>query len=217
MSKHLAMSKYSNFLFVVIFAVVLFSCTKPFSSETAVPPTDYGNCKDCKFNPWCEGSEYTYTDSATGEINILNYQIIGDTTIDGVDYQVTLLADNDTVYHNCSFNVTKIAYNNGLGMTLETILKADAAIGETWTDTMPNNPSYNSVYYTLSNRLLNRTVGAKLFIDVIEVKEDYRFDGTSVGSANVYYAKGVGMIDRIAKDPAGTVQERTILEDYLIP
>jgi len=167
--------------------------------------------------PWCEGSEYTYTDSATGEITTNTYQIIGDTTIDGSDYQITLLADNDTVYHNCSFNVTKIGYYNPMGMTFETILKADAAIGETWTDTMPNNPSHNSVYYKLSNRLLNRTVGGKLFIDVIVVKEDYRFNGTSVGSADVYYAKGVGMIDRIAKDPAGTVQERTILEDYLIP
>lgn len=211
------MSKLSKFLFAVVFSAVLYSCTKPFSSETIVPPTDYGICKDCKFIPWCEGSEYTYADSATGEVNILNYQILGDTTIDGADYQITLLADNDTVYHNCSFNVTKIGYNSGLGMTFETLLKADAAVGETWTDTMPNNPSHNSVYYTLSKRLLNRTVGGRLFIDVIMVKEDYRFDGTSVGSADVYYAKGIGMIDRVAKDPAGTVQERTILEDYLIP
>lgn len=211
------MSKLFNSLFTLLFVAALFSCTKPFSSETVVPPTDYGNCKDCKFNPWCEGSEYTYTDSSTGEINILNYQIIGDTTIEGADYQITLLADNDTVYHNCSFNVTKIAYNNGFGITNETLLKADAAIGETWTENVSNNPSYNTIQYTLFNRLLNKTVAGELFIDVIVVKEDYRFDGTSIGSADVYYAKGVGMIERIQKDPSGTVQEHTTLEDYIIP
>ena len=217
MSKRLAMSKLFNSLFAIIIAVVLFSCSKPFSSETFVPATDYGICKDCKFNPWCEGSEYTYTDSASGGVNMLNYQIIGDTTIDGTEYQVTLLADNDTVYHNCSLNTTKIGFYNGIDMTFQTKLKADAAIGETWTDTLPNFPSYNSIHYTLANRLLNRTVAGRLFIDVIVVKEVYKFDGVSVGSADIYYAKGIGMIDRIAKDPAGTVQERTYLEDYLIP
>lgn len=211
------MSQLFRYLFLFVFSGILFSCTKPFSAETQIPPTDYGDCKDCKFVPWCEGSEYTYSDSATGETTIFNYQFVGDTTIDGADYKITLMADNDTVYHNCAYNVTKIGYYDQFGMSFLTKLKADAAVGETWTDDLPNNPNYNSIHYTISNRLLNRTVSGKLFVDVIVVKEEYLFNGTLTSSADVYYAKGVGRIEVVLKDPAGTVQEHTTLEDYIIP
>jgi len=210
-----------NLLFVCF---VIASCNKEVSQETGqLPGVPYNStevCKSCNFYPWCSESSYTYIDSTGLSVDTVNYyyQPLMDTTIDNLVYTSTLTSFGDTVLHNCTNNVTSLlipGFDNNL--TNHTLLKASLSIGATWQDDYPNDPTINSVQYKIISKSSSRKVNGTQFIDVIVVQERNFLDTTFLASSTVYYARGVGEIEKITKSAAGVQLYHRSIQQYDIP
>ena len=141
-----------------------------------------------------------------------------DTTIDNLVYTSTLTSLGDTVLHNCSNNVTSLlipGFDNNL--TNHTLLKASLSTGATWQDDYPNDPTINSVQYKIISKSSSRKVNGTQFIDVIVVQERNFLDTTFLASSTVYYARGVGEIEKITKSAAGVQLYHRTIQQYDIP
>ena len=204
--------------------ILIFSCTKEKSQENNQLPgvlnNQTGDCKSCTFYPWCDESTYTYVDTtALGTTTTdYNYLFLSDTTINGVDYKVTDNGAGEIVYHNCTDNnTTFLTYDFGSDLVFHTALKESLPVGGNWLDYFPGNPIANSTQYKITNKSITRNVNGNLFVDVTVVQERSFLDTVLVTNTNVYYARGVGEVERIVKDSAGVQLSHRILTNYRVP
>ena len=164
-----------------------------------------------------------------------------DTTIDGSLFKKINTFDgvkNDYTYVNCTNGETRvIAYTiqslistNVISIVNSIELKANAAVGTTWSDTSIIG-GVNKLYrkHTIIKKGFARIVFGKTYNDVIEVRIDQSIFYTDpaaglvdVGFMEFYFAKGVGNIETIGftENPLTNenyVYYRSVLKSYSIP
>lgn len=215
-------------LLVFIFGALFASCEKEFSTENGITPG--GNvgsgCKSCSYIPWCNGSTYTYIDTAFGgaatTVNS-SLNIVGDTVINGLVYSKTVV-DGETSYHNCNNGVTTIGQNDGTGLALATFLKENLAVGATWTDLIPIGGGANQTdAYKIISKGGSRTVLGVTYNDVIHVQLISSIEVPFIGNLETgkeenYYANNIGLIDSyITESITGTLVLHRVLQSYNIP
>lgn len=213
-------------------SVIIFSCQKELNFET-VPVTGATPCKTCSYIPWCQGSTYTYIDttSGTGATSTQTINIIKDTTINGKVFQKFANSGADG-YYNCTAGVSTImAYNvaaTGGTVTIEqTLLKANEAVGATWSNAMSNGLGQNVDYdYKIIGKGLSKTVLGVNYTNVIQVHVTISITvpviGTIVmGESDYFYANNIGLIDNITfnVNPFGppVMALHRVLQAYTIP
>lgn len=214
---------------------LLVACVKNHSFENGMLPNPNGSnftgCKSCRYLPWCDGSVYTYIDSAAGGINTTTttLSIVSDTIIGTATYSKTLF-DGQTYYHNCTNDISSIIgiHMPGFGgstipQTKNVVLRANANVGATWSDVNDGgNGVVNTTNYAIANMGTTRTVVGVLYSDVIQVSQSTSTSvpgiGTSiVSTGDYYYAKGVGLIESVIRNSSGLTIQHRLLETYSIP
>ncbi len=232
-----------RFLGVLLTGLILAACEKEYSAENGYLPGAGGNngggggggttgCKSCTYQPWCDGSVYTYIDTSggTGTPSTSTLDIISDTTIDGKTYAKTLSEGNYS-YHNCTAGVTSlVAFNavTGGGSTVErvntTILKENSPVGTTWTEINPTAAGVDNVYdYEIIAKGISRTVLGVTYPDVIQVHQVLSvtipiFGAMDISETDYYFAKNVGLIESEITDALlGTQVLHRVLQSYSIP
>jgi hypothetical protein len=222
--------------------ITFFSCQKELSEQIGSLPGSGGNppggtavaCKACSYTPWCHGSVYTYIDTmaGVGTPTTQTINIIRDTTIDGKVFQKFSNPGADG-YFNCTAGVsTLIAYSvpatGGAIIKLEqTVLKANAPAGTTWTNSLNNGLGQNVDYnYSIAAKGLTKMVLGVNYTDVIQVHLTISVTvpvlGTVVmGESDYFYANNIGLIDNITynANPFGppTMALHRVLQTCHIP
>lgn len=220
-------------LIVLGFAAIFSACEKEYSTENGNDPGTgvIGGCKSCTYQPWCDGSTYTYIDTSGGTASTRNgnIDIIGDTTIDGRVYSVTLTNGNRS-YHNCTNGVTTvIAYESTTPgappeKLVNTFLQENAAVGATWSDVNPTGTGQNIIFeYEIISKGGSRTVLGVTYNDVIHVKQISSIEVPIFGlletsNADYYYARDIGLIEsEIFDSLIGSQLLHSVLQSYNIP
>jgi hypothetical protein len=244
-----------SFLLVVIVTSLLTSCQKEISEEIvpAPPPTtDTTNtpggdttsnlpCKECLYMPLCDKSWFTYVDSVSGapeKESTTNFNLVKDTSIQGLKYNVYKDAAGNQSYYHCSggvvkaFSIAPVTTPTGTIMvtTIITPLKYEEAVGGTWKDEIevksppPALSTFNTYNYTMISKNGTLVVKSKTYTDVIKVKQETVsvYDGIEMSTITqyYYYAKGVGLIksEMESEDFFGnTTVFYRMLKEYKIP
>lgn len=201
-------------------------------SGSTIPPVNNSNCKACVYIPLCAGSKFAYYDTTSGTASIRNADLLTkmDTTIDGKIFQ-KIMSSTGAGYYNCTNGeTTAIGYQlvSASGNTLQKIkmimLKANASVGTTWSDTI-NNSSGQAVIQklTIASKGTSRMVGTFNFPDVIAVNLETGIDLPGIGylaftTSTYYYAKGVGLVEMNSGDAVtGTSFYHSVIKSYYIP
>ncbi len=215
-------------------------CT--FSITVAPVITTTENCKDCEYFPSCVGSKYTFADTVNGTPYELVSEIASsvDTTIGGLTFQKLVynttpaaLASSAATYYNCAAGVTTLkAYNSVTIISGTTVaentttpIKANAAVGTTWTDIndYPGSPgtSYES-RFSIVEKGISRTLGGVTYTDVIHVhlSTGSTLAGFYIESVTTeyYYAKGIGLIEAASTNVlTNELFLHQVIKSYFIP
>ncbi len=196
------------------------------------------DCKTCIYAPTCVGSMYNYEINFNSSLSTRVQKIISqtDTVVAGFTYKKTL-----TNYEDGSGNVTSAGYsyincNNGettvfaynltglAGSTISfiksTLLKANTAVGGTWTETIQNQGGQDVINtYTMKEKGISRTVLGVTFNEVlhIELTQQINVGGMNVdaGVSQYFFAKGVGLIET-TNESFGLTNSQ-LLKTYFIP
>ena len=231
----------SKFTALAALAVIAFSsCDKDVSEEYGQLPgtafvsgsglTNTSNCKDCVYYPVCSGSVYHYSDtsaaSPSGTTSDFTFQYVKDSVIEGKTYQKINGTGQQNAFFNCTSGVSTSLILNGTtsgGSTLPyvkvTALKANEAVGATWSDIINNAGGQPATYtYTIVSKGTARTVAGHAYADVIHVHEQTTIDVPGIGvipagQSEYYFAKGTGLIESISFDDFSGTQ---ILHHVLI-
>jgi hypothetical protein len=209
-----------------LIAILLSSCQKELDGVVNNNTTGGGagtggggsvaECKNCIYIPICDGSVYKYVDTVVNvgvppTITNYNYtlRVLADTTIGGVVFQKTKNEDatlNPISYYNCNAGITtSINYNavstggTSVSEIRQVLLKANAAVGDTWTNTI----NYSGQTVTFTNKIMQkgvaRTVNGITYNDVIVIKVDGEVSAFGVvlpfSTGYNYCAKGIGAIE----------------------
>jgi len=190
-------------------------------------------CKACLYQPWCDNSVYNYIDTTDGVATPAtdNITILGDTLISGKVYDITLTQAGDTVYHNCdSINqITTLILNidpgTGPVQVKSTLIKSFPGTAP-WTDNYSVSGFNVTVNYSLVGSFASRTVLGVTYNDVIQINQvvsavipPLPFP-TTISTADYFYARGIGLIERITNDTfPGSTPSTThrVLDTYFIP
>jgi hypothetical protein len=234
----------TKLILCLLLSGLFFSCQKEVSLENGSGNgggtggggggSNTGACKDCIYFPMCDGSWYTYDVllGTTPQVITDTLRYVKDTTIDNLVFKKMLsVAQQTHSYQNCSNGVSRsIQYNavSGGGTTLGEIditpLKANLPVNGTWADTIMNGAGQAVIYnYTLKAKGVSRTVNGKVFPDVIHVYFETGIDLPFIGffvtnTSDYYYAKGVGFIESVIKDPlSGTVIQQQFIKAWFVP
>ncbi|MEO6316233.1 MAG: hypothetical protein ABIU63_14570 [Chitinophagaceae bacterium] len=240
------MKKKICLLFLAI--ISLTACQKELSFETAGTASGGGgtaggggtggasstDCKSCMYMPVCDGAAYTYADTSLSVASLVvdSFRFVKDTIIDNKTFVKIYSPSTKTdTYYNCTDGATRvIAYNastvggNNVSLADITFIKANLPVGATWQDKL-KNPSGQEVTYSskITEKGIKRVVNGQVFNDVIHVTMESGLDIPLVGfttftATDYYFAKGIGLIETITKDPnSGTVIQHRALKDYYIP
>jgi hypothetical protein len=191
------------------------------------------DCKACTYYPTCVGTTYTTTTTSptiTVPDQTSTILAVADTTISGAAYK-KLTAQTGAVYINCDNGVcTLITYNatsvqGGTASEIKQILfEANAPVGTTWTNTLSatySGVTIQDIYScTMAGEGTTKVVNGVTFNNVIHVSEQIseNYMGTAIpdGTADYYYASGIGFIELDATDALGDVTSTT-LKSYSIP
>lgn len=216
--------------------VLLFSaCDKEYSTENGFLPGPGGgaaNCKSCVYQPWCDGSTYTYIDttfggSATTVASTLD--ITGDTTINGTVFSKTTV-EGETSYHNCTNGITTIAGFEAVApggpaqLIVNVFLKENSPVGTTWQDVISTGTGQNALYdYEIISKGGSRVVLGVTYNDVIHVHQTSSIDVPILGNivtseTDYYYARNIGLIEsEVIEALGGTLVLHRVLQSYNIP
>ena len=223
----------SSISVIVVFMAIIFSaCEKNMSEETGQLPDGGGvitnpgggngggtvnnaGCKDCIYYPVCSPSVYKYADtglgSPNGSVNSYTLTYIKDTTLESKTYKKFFITGQGNTYFNCTAGVSTSIILNGTtqgGNTISyakvTVLKENAPVNATWTDTLTASGQTALYNYKIVSKGVPRTVGGNTYPDVIHVHEQTTLNlmGTVIpaGQSEYYYAKGIGLIESISID-----------------
>ncbi len=196
-----------------------------------IPPVA-GACKSCSYIPMCVGSKYEYADTTYGQITarITEYISSTDTTVDGKIFQKITDISGQASYLNCANGETTLlgfalVSNNGntLQKFLTIMLKANAAVGATWSDTQSYLGQSIQQNYKIEKKGISKTLNGFTFNDIIEVSVDKGLTVPGIGfvSAGItyyYYAKGIGLVEVTGIDPlSGSIFYHSVIKSYFIP
>jgi hypothetical protein len=223
----------------------LFSCQKELNFDT--PPGGGGtggggsssNCKDCLYQPFCVASRWTFIDSnlQAGSATLTKDTVYSrtDTSIGGVVYQKIVNASPTPAYYNCDNGVLTLKTFNAptaggqvIPVFTTTLLKANAAVGATWADTLIYSISGVTqkvrYAYTIISKGGTRTVLGRSYTDVIDVEQiASNFDIPLIGTldqtrTHYYFARGIGMIESSTYNLFfGQDVSSRLLQEYFIP
>ncbi len=243
---HLRLLKYFFMLRLIKPAIIvigfctflLTACDKEYSTENGGTPGSGGGgggttgCKSCVYQPWCDGSTYTYIDTSFGgsaATSTSTLDIVADTTIDGKVFSKTL-AEGNTSYHNCTNGITTVigyqlpATGGTVEKIVNTFLKENDAVGSTWTDNNVNGTGQTVVYdYEIIAKGFNHTVLGVTYNDVIQVHQTSSIEVPILGNivtseSDYYYARNIGLIESlITESLTGTMVLHRVLQSYNIP
>jgi len=207
------------FITVIVSTVLLISCSKEEIQSDQLNQYVFAPCQSCSYFPWCDKSTFTYIDSVgTNEETVeYDYRDLGDTIIDNLTYTASLVNYfNDTAFHLCDQNQTTVVYPDGNGQLLKyTLLKSDEPKGSTWRDSFPGNSALHHIDYTLTAKAFNWRVGSNNFSDVINVKETvYKINPNDTVINSCFYARNVGLIEKISTDNRGFQLYRRLISSY---
>lgn len=221
---------------------ILTACDKEYSTENGLLPgsgggSNAGACKSCVYQPWCDGSQYTYVDTSFGgsaTTSATTMHLVADTTIDGKIFSKTVTdggGSNNTSYHNCTNGITTvIAYSattvggSTVDKSVNTFLKENEAVGATWQDQNLNGSGQTIVYdYEIISKGGNRTVLGVTYNDVIHVHQTASIEVPILGNivtaeTDYYYARNIGLIEsEMYESLTGTLVLHRVLQSYNIP
>jgi hypothetical protein len=232
-------------LTVLFLASIFTACEKEYSAENGLLPGGgipgggggggggggVTGCKSCTYQPWCDGSVYTYIDTSGGSAtpSTSTLDIIADTSIDGKTYSKTLSEGNFS-YHNCTGGITSLIalQPNPLGGSSirvnTTILKENLPVGSTWTEVNPTGAGVDNTYdYEIIAKGVSRTVLGVTYSDVIQVHQTLSVDipifgPLPVSETDYYFARNIGLIESLIIDGTlGTQILHRVLQSYTIP
>lgn len=176
-------------------------CKKNDSSPAATATVNY--------SPLTVGSNWTYTYSHDTSAATTYTVTVSDkdTAINGKTYKVlngtngmgnTYEAKEDSNYYRFSSFA-------GIGSIEELYLKDNRPVNSPWT----NNATFNypgaplpltaNLTYNITEKGISHDVNGKTYKDVIHVNVDVSVFSASIGTADFYYANGIGLIDNLIK------------------
>jgi len=203
-------------------------------SITCIPgtPATTNDCKACSYVPLCAGSKFDYYDTTYDIPSITTKNLLSsvDTVIDNKTYQ-KIVSTVGPGYYNCTNGeTTAIGYQlvSNNGNTLEklksTVLKANAAVGATWSDTVTNSMGQTIIQkFKIKSKGISKAVGTFNFPDIIVVNLETGMDIPGIGFyvavvSDYYYAKGVGLVEMTSMDPnSGLSFYHSVIKSYSIP
>lgn len=243
-------------LWVILFsAAIIFSCQREigFGDGTSTT-TNNVRCTACSYLPVCDSTKLIYVDSTAIGVDTTasTLAILGDTTINGRKFtRVTpFAAFSQGLLYNCDGGNYRIYQNvPNLGIDIDslvqslglpfpigtmpvpskietTILKASAAAGTTWSDTvfkfspLPVVTVVAKLDYKLEEKNIQRTVLGKSYNNVIHVSSKLNivsplFPIPIDVSVDYYFAENIGIIETKTKSN-GAVQVKSKLLSYKI-
>jgi len=218
---------------IILAMILLISCQKELSLDDGIlaPPVSNTNCKSCTFQPWCQGSVYTYLDSTilgTATPSTTTINIVGDTTIDGKSFQ-KFTENGVSGYYNCTNGVVSVkVFNAGAGganiIVTSTLFKPNDPAGTTWTDNNVNQQGLGFVYNSETiSKGGTRVVLGVTYNDVMHVRFTTEMPVPIIGNmvistTNSYYANNIGLIETTTMDEMmGTQMQKRVLQSYNIP
>lgn len=191
------------------------------------------NCKDCIYIPVCVGSKYTYYDTSIGVASVRIADILNsvDTIIGSKVFQKLSFTNSLTGYLNCTNGeTTAVGYQlvSGSGNVLKyyrsIMLKANAALGDTWSDTLLNPAGQTVVQnFTIKSKVISKTLNGLNFADVIVVSLEVGLDIPGIGYipaaiTDYSYARGVGLVETATLDyNTGQQFYHSVIKSYFIP
>lgn len=203
------------FLVGFIFSLTFASCQKeltwggenvenPNPDSTSTNPST-ANCKDCTFQPLCEGSIYNFeiTTPAGTTQRTDKFHFLKDSTINGKVFKNLETAPGlGNVFYNCTDNILTLYGTDLTGMAgsnlpkMETVLlKANQPVGTTWTSTVRNPLGQNNIFtYKIEEKDINYSVLGKNYSNVIHVSSVTSVDGIEGSVTHYYFARNIGMI-----------------------
>ncbi|MEO6229191.1 MAG: hypothetical protein ABJB11_06980 [Ferruginibacter sp.] len=200
-------------------------------TAATTPPTTV-NCKACSYFPICSGSKYQYLDTTYGTGSIRNADITtaGDTVISGKTF-TKISSGGALSYYNCTNGESTVAgflvvSNNGntLQKYQSIVLKANASIGDTWSDSLLNPQGQTVVQkFLLAAKGISHQAGSFTFPDVTVVSLQTGIDLPGIGyyaitNTTYYYAKGVGLVETFTFDYTTGIQfYHSVIKSYFIP
>lgn len=207
-------------------------CIVSITFTAGITPPPAINCKACTYFPICNGSKYEYYDTTYGSGSLRNADITtaGDTVISGKTF-TKIPSGGVLSYYNCTNGETTVAAflaisNNGniLQKYESVILKANAAVGTTWSDSLLNPQGQTVIQnFKLVKKGISHKAGTFTFPDVIVVSLESGVDLPGFGFFAVsntlyYYAKGVGLVETATVDyTTGTQVYHSVIKSYFIP
>jgi len=215
-------------LVIGILTFSMASCDKETSEENGLLPgqtINTSNCKACAYFPWCDQSVYTYSDTITGGGVSSSVQVLtvgGDTTIAGTVYHISNLSGTGAIFQNCSAGTTTELTPNPVGQTQDIPLKESGAVGDHWEVSQSISGVATTYKYAVVAKGIARTVAGVIFPDVIQVQKITETEVAGVPfpvfSEDYFYARGVGLIERITADGVtGTQVSHRVLLNYIVP
>ena len=213
-------SKYFKLFLVAGSSIILFgSCSK--NDPQPDPPAA------ANYSPQTANSTWTYknTPGSTFTLTATNR----DTTANGKTYKVYLNSSGSNNYMGKTgssyYRFGSIA-ELGLNAVEELYLKDDQAVNATWLITQAFTapgipvPLTASLNYTIKEKGITRTVGSKLFTNVIHVRLDLSVTIlNSIGGGDFYYAEGVGLIENainVSVPGQAAINQTQVITDYSI-
>lgn len=231
--------------------LIFLSCQKEIDWST---PVAAKRCVSCEYLPVCDSSLYRYVDSTNGRVDTLENKmaILGDSTIGGkkfnkvagfATFSTPLFANCDGGDYRLLFPISALGINvdslvagllGGLPIppnllnipqTVQTsILKSNAAVNATWTDTIYNVslPPLFSLFAGLESKIVSkggsRTVFQKTYTNVIQVNTQIKVVSPLINlplgfSIDYFFAKDVGIVE-VQVSNAGAVTRRLQLFSY---
>jgi len=230
-----------NLLLSLLAVMIFVSCQKEITFENADGGTGGGgtggssNCKACAYLPWCDGSVYSYYDTAFGgspTVSADTIQFVKDTTFGGRTYQkiVTKGFASTPYYTNCTNGVSRytifdIPATGGSISKIELrMVDANLAVNGTWNDTIQNGLGQTVIYKnTIKAKAVSRTLHTNTFSDVIHVESIAGVEVPLLGflvtnKSDYYYARGVGLIEaNVANEDGSLVYQHKVIKAYRIP
>ncbi|WP_345949487.1 hypothetical protein ABDD95_21825 [Mucilaginibacter sp. PAMB04274] len=196
--------------------------TKPLTGSVSTTPAG-------DYQPLTKGSFWKYDNILATSVDVNTVTITGNTSkINRKTYYEAIndsQANGTTIgFYNNDGGVYRFRTTNAVvGITAElTFLDENKAVNETWTAPITDNGLVNNIPGRLVGKVVEKgishTVNGKTFKDVIHTAADLQYDTggySTVLTYNLYYAKGIGLIEQVSTI-AGVTIVNTKLVEYSI-
>jgi len=185
----------------LLIASTLFLFTQCKKDDSSPTPTTSAN-----YSPLTVGTTWTYTYTEDTTVNTYDVTVTDkDTSVNGRTYKVLAGSNNmgNTYEAKEDSNYYRFSSFAGIGSIEELYLKDNRPINSPWTVnatfTYPGTPLplTANLTYNITEKGISHDVNGKTYKDVIHVKVDISVISNAIGTADFYYANGIGLIDNM--------------------